>query len=165
MWLLPGFSVLLAAKFGLSAVHMFLVCAGAPWSVFVYQRRAVRLCLTDLLCAPEQVWFLLDLPLGLCLPLSPSLPWQVSNLRVPRWARITRSVLLPVSWVHSWLLGHRPLPSPCVGLKGSQLQGSHSSRQPENLPHSWVWGASREFFPQGKLAGRDVGQLAKLSWI
>ena len=147
MWLQPGFSVPLAAKFSLHLCRCFSWVQG-PSDLFVFTR---ELC--D--CAAEQLWFLTSLPP--CLS-SVSPDKSHSKLHGPGWATITRSVLPAVSWVYSWLSGHPQTPSslPVLGWRGSQLQGGHSPGQPENLWHA---------FPSDRVAGRGEGQLAKVTWV
>lgn len=113
-------------------LHRFLMYPGLLRSC-VCQERVVRLSLSILLCC-GWAGLVPDLPPFVCVCLCYLPPDKShSKLRGPGWARTIKLVLLLVSWVCSWLSGHRPpYPVPCgrylnsgVAAHGSSLRTSY----------------------------------------
>lgn len=127
-------------------LHRFLMYPGLLRSC-VCQERVVRLSLSILLCC-GWAGLVPDLPPFVCVCLCYLPPDKShSKLRGPDWARTIKLVLLLVSWVCSWLSGHRPpYPVPCGRYLNSGVAGHGSS-----LRTSYIL-----------VCGKDLGSVAQV---
>ena len=138
MWLQPGFSVPLAAKFSLHLCRCFS-CVQGPSYLSVFTRE---------LCGSLQLSSFGFWPHSLLVSFSVSPDKSHSKLHGPGWAMITRSVLLAVSWVYSWLSGHPQTPPLSLfwaegGLNFKAVTHLVNLRTSYTLSHQVEWLAVR----------------------